>query len=425
MPDLTLTLIGSQLVSPDQRTRLYWGSDNALYRNTGTTFAPEKVSGSSGVDPVTITAGTGISVTNSGSVYTVAIDSTVVTNITANSPLSASRNGNQVTLSLNTSNFVSSVQVSGGLLTRSTSGSTTTIGLTTDAIGITLTGNNGITITKNAWNSFTITGPNISGTTVTAGTGISVTNSGSVYTVAIDSTVVTNITANSPLSASRNGNQVTLSLNTSNFVSSVQVSGGLLTRSTSGSTTTIGLTTDAIGITLTGNNGITITKNAWNSFTITGPNISGTTVTAGTGISVTNSGSASSGYTVSLDSDLIGTAGSTFFIYKDQLVVNGRNAVLQDTKMNVSATGSVISLNGSNAQVFILDPISAGSYTIVTSNIPENTAIVLIFTYVSGATMTFAGNVITDDLSDSVVYAMTFMNTDDTVYATMPVKLIS
>ena len=311
MPDLTLTLIGSQLVSPDQRTRLYWGSDNALYRNTGTTFAPEKVSGSSGVDPVTITAGTGISVTNSGSVYTVAIDSTVVTNITANSPLSASRNGNQVTLNLNTSNFVSSVQVSGGLLTRSTSGSTTTIGLTTDAIGITLTGNNGITITKNAWNSFTITGPNISGTTVTAGTGISV------------------------------------------------------------------------------------------------------------------SGSASSGYTVSLDSDLIGTAGSTFFIYKDQLVVNGRNAVLQDTKMNVSATGSVISLNGSNAQVFILDPISAGSYTIVTSNIPENTAIVLIFTYVSGATMTFAGNVITDDLSDSVVYAMTFMNTDDTVYATMPVKLIS
>lgn len=311
MPDLTLTLIGSQLVSPDQRTRLYWGSDNALYRNTGTTFAPEKVSGSSGVDPVTITAGTGISVTNSGSVYTVAIDSTVVTNITANSPLSASRNGNQVTLSLNTSNLVSSVQVSGGLLTRSTSGSTTTIGLTTDAIGITLTGNNGITITKNAWNSFTITGPNISGTTVTAGTGISV------------------------------------------------------------------------------------------------------------------SGSASSGYTVSLDSDLIGTAGSTFFIYKDQLVVNGRNAVLQDTKMNVSATGSVISLNGSNAQVFILDPISAGSYTIVTSNIPENTAIVLIFTYVSGATMTFAGNVITDDLSDSVVYAMTFMNTDDTVYATMPVKLIS
>lgn len=311
MPDLTLTLIGSQLVSPDQRTRLYWGSDNALYRNTGTTFAPEKVSGSSEVDPATITAGTGISVTNSGSVYTVAIDSTVVTNITANSPLSASRNGNQVTLSLNTSNFVSSVQVSGGLLTRSTSGSTTTIGLTTDAIGITLTGNNGITITKNAWNSFTITGPNISGTTVTAGTGISV------------------------------------------------------------------------------------------------------------------SGSASSGYTVSLDSDLIGTAGSTFFIYKDQLVVNGRNAVLQDTKMNVSATGSVISLNGSNAQVFILDPISAGSYTIVTSNIPENTAIVLIFTYVSGATMTFAGNVITDDLSDSVVYAMTFMNTDDTVYATMPVKLIS
>ena len=311
MPDLTLTLIGSQLVSPDQRTRLYWGSDNALYRNTGTTFAPEKVSGSSGVDPVTITAGTGISVTNSGSVYTVAIDSTVVTNITANSPLSASRNGNQVTLSLNTSNLVSSVQVSGGLLTRSTSGSTTTIGLTTDAIGITLTGNNGITITKNAWNSFTITGPNISGTTVTAGTGISV------------------------------------------------------------------------------------------------------------------SGSASSGYTVSLDSDLIGTAGSTFFIYKDQLVVNGRNAVLQDTKMNVSASGSVISLNGSNAQVFILDPISASSYTIVTSNIPENTAIVLIFTYVSGATITFAGNVITDDLSDGVMYAMTFMNTDDTVYATMPVKLIS
>lgn len=311
MPNLTLTLIGSQLVSPDQRTRLYWGSDNALYRNTGTTFAPEKVSGSSGVDPVTITAGTGISVTNSGSVYTVAIDSTVVTNITANSPLSASRNGNQVTLSLNTSNFVSSVQVSGGLLTRSTSGSTTTIGLTTDAIGITLTGNNGITITKNAWNSFTITGPNISGTTVTAGTGISI------------------------------------------------------------------------------------------------------------------SGSASSGYTVSLDSDLIGTAGSTFFIYKDQLVVNGRNAVLQDTKMNVSATGSVISLNGSNAQVFILDPISASSYTIVTSNIPENTAIVLIFTYVSGATITFAGNVITDDLSDGVMYAMTFMNTDDTVYATMPVKLIS
>lgn len=311
MPDLTLTLIGSQLVSPDQRTRLYWGSDNALYRNTGTTFAPEKVSGSSEVDPATITAGTGISVTNSGSVYTVAIDSTVVTNITANSPLSASRNGNQVTLSLNTSNFVSSVQVSGGLLTRSTSGSTTTIGLTTDAIGITLTGNNGITITKNAWNSFTITGPNISGTTVTAGTGISV------------------------------------------------------------------------------------------------------------------SGSASSGYTVSLDSDLIGTAGSTFFIYKDQLVVNGRNAVLQDTKMNVSASGSVISLNGSNAQVFILDPISASSYTIVTSNIPENTAIVLIFTYVSGATITFAGNVITDDLSDGVMYAMTFMNTDDTVYATMPVKLIS
>jgi hypothetical protein len=312
MPDLTLTLIGSQLVSPDQRTRLYWGSDNALYRNTGTTFAPEKVSGSSGVDPVTITAGTGISVTNSGSVYTVATDSTVVTNITANSPLSASRNGNQVTLSLNTSNLVSSVQVSGGLLTRSTSGSTTTIGLTTDAIGITLTGNNGVTVTKNAWNSFTITGPDIS---------------------------------------------------------------------------------------------------------------SGTTVAAGTGISV--SGSASSGYTVSLDSDLIGTAGSTFFIYKDQLVVNGRNAVLQDTKMNVSASGSVISLNGSNAQVFILDPISASSYTIVTSNIPENTAIVLIFTYVSGATITFAGNVITDDLSDGVMYAMTFMNTDDTVYATMPVKLIS
>lgn len=312
MPDLTLTLIGSQLVSPDQRTRLYWGSDNALYRNTGTTFAPEKVSGSSEVDPATITAGTGISVTNSGSVYTVAIDSTVVTNITANSPLSASRNGNQVTLNLNTSNFVSSVQVSGGLLTRSTSGSTTTIGLTTDAIGITLTGNNGVTVTKNAWNSFTITGPDIS---------------------------------------------------------------------------------------------------------------SGTTVAAGTGISV--SGSASSGYTVSLDSDLIGTAGSTFFIYKDQLVVNGRNAVLQDTKMNVSASGSVISLNGSNAQVFILDPISASSYTIVTSNIPENTAIVLIFTYVSGATITFAGNVITDDLSDGVMYAMTFMNTDDTVYATMPVKLIS
>ena len=312
MPDLTLTLIGSQLVSPDQRTRLYWGSDNALYRNTGTTFAPEKVTGSTEVDPVTVTGGTGIDVTSTGSVYTVAIDSTVVTNITASSPLSASRNGNQVTLSLNTSNLVSSVQVSGGLLTRSTSGSTTTIGLTTDAIGITLTGENGVTITKNAWNSFTITGPNISG---------------------------------------------------------------------------------------------------------------GTTVTAGTGISV--SGSASSGYTVSLDSDLIGTAGSTFFIYKDQLVVNGRNAVLQDTKMNVSASGSVISLNGSNAQVFILDPISAGSYTIGTSNIPENTAIVLIFTYVSGATMTFAGNVITDDLSDSVVYAMTFMNTDDTVYATMPVKLIS
>lgn len=312
MPDLTLTLIGSQLVSPDQRTRLYWGSDNALYRNTGTTFAPEKVTGSTEVDPVTVTGGTGIDVTSTGAVYTVAIDSTVVTNITASSPLSASRNGNQVTLSLNTSNLVSSVQVSGGLLTRSTSGSTTTIGLTTDAIGITLTGENGVIITKNAWNSFTITGPTISG---------------------------------------------------------------------------------------------------------------GTTVTAGTGISV--SGSASSGYTVSLDSDLIGTAGSTFFIYKDQLVVNGRNAVLQDTKMNVSASGSVISLNGSNAQVFILDPISAGSYTIVTSNIPENTAIVLIFTYVSGATMTFAGNVITDDLSDSVVYAMTFMNTDDTVYATMPVKLIS
>lgn len=312
MPDLTLTLIGSQLVSPDQRTRLYWGSDNALYRNTGTTFAPEKVTGSTEVDPVTVTGGTGIDVTSTGAVYTVAIDSTVVTNITASSPLSASRNGNQVTLSLNTSNLVSSVQVSGGLLTRSTSGSTTTIGLTTDAIGITLTGENGVTITKNAWNSFTITGPTISG---------------------------------------------------------------------------------------------------------------GTTVTAGTGISV--SGSASSGYTVSLDSDLIGTAGSTFFIYKDQLVVNGRNAVLQDTKMNVSASGSVISLNGSNAQVFILDPISANSYTIVTSNIPENAAIVLIFTYVSGATMTFAGNVITDDLSDSVVYAMTFMNTDDTVYATMPVKLIS
>ncbi len=312
MPDLTLTLIGSQLVSPDQRTRLYWGSNNALYRNTGTTFAPEKVTGSTEVDPVTVTGGTGIDVTSTGSVYTVAIDSTVVTNITASSPLSASRNGNQVTLSLNTSNLVSSVQVSGGLLTRSTSGSTTTIGLTTDAIGITLTGENGVTITKNAWNSFTITGPNISG---------------------------------------------------------------------------------------------------------------GTTVTAGTGISV--SGSASSGYTVSLDSDLIGTAGSTFFIYKDQLVVNGRNAVLQDAKMNVSASGSVISLNGSNAQVFILDPISANSYTIVTSNIPENTAIVLIFTYVSGATMTFAGNVITDDLSDGVVYAMTFMNTDDTVYATMPVKLIS
>lgn len=312
MPDLTLTLIGSQLVSPDQRTRLYWGSDNALYRNTGTTFAPEKVTGSTEVDPVTVTGGTGIDVTNTGSVYTVAIDSTVVTNITASSPLSASRNGNQVTLSLNTSNLVSSVQVSGGLLTRSTSGSTTTIGLTTDAIGITLTGNNGVTVTKNAWNSFTITGPNISG---------------------------------------------------------------------------------------------------------------GTTVTAGTGISV--SGSASSGYTVSLDSDLIGTAGSTFFIYKDQLVVNGRNAVLQDTKMNVAASNNMISLNGSNAQVFILDPISANSYTIVTSNIPENAAIVLIFTYVSGATMTFAGNVITDDLSDGVVYAMTFMNTDDTVYATMPVKLIS
>ena len=312
MPDLTLTLIGSQLVSPDQRTRLYWGSDNALYRNTGTTFAPEKVTGSTEVDPVTVTGGTGIDVTSTGSVYTVAIDSTVVTNITASSPLSASRNGNQVPLSLNTSNLVSSVQVSGGLLTRSTSGSTTTIGLTTDAIGITLTGENGITITKNAWNSFTITGPNISG---------------------------------------------------------------------------------------------------------------GTTVTAGTGISV--SGSASSGYTVSLDSDLIGTAGSTFFIYKDQLVVNGRNAVLQDTKMNVAASNNTISLNGSNAQVFILDPISANSYTIVTSNIPENAAIVLIFTYVSGATMTFAGNVITDDLSDGVVYAMTFMNTDDTVYATMPVKLIS
>lgn len=312
MPDLILTLIGSQLVSPDQRTRLYWGSDNALYRNTGTTFAPEKVTGSTEVDPVTVTGGTGIDVTSTGAVYTVAIDSTVVTNITASSPLSASRNGNQVTLSLNTSNLVSSVQVSGGLLTRSTSGSTTTIGLTTDAIGITLTGENGITITKNAWNSFTITGPNISG---------------------------------------------------------------------------------------------------------------GTTVTAGTGISV--SGSASSGYTVSLDSDLIGTAGSTFFIYKDQLVVNGRNAVLQDTKMNVAASNNTISLNGSNAQVFILDPISANSYTIVTSNIPENTAIVLIFTYVSGATMTFAGNVITDDLSDGVVYAMTFMNTDDTVYATMPVKLIS
>lgn len=312
MPDLTLTLIGSQLVSPDQRTRLYWGSDNALYRNTGTTFAPEKVTGSTEVDPVTVTGGTGIDVTNTGSVYTVAIDSTVVTNITASSPLSASRNGNQVTLSLNTSDLVSSVQVSGGLLTRSTSGSTTTIGLTTDAIGITLTGNNGVTVTKNAWNSFTITGPNISG---------------------------------------------------------------------------------------------------------------GTTVTAGTGISV--SGSASSGYTVSLDSDLIGTAGSTFFIYKDQLVVNGRNAVLRDTKMNVAASNNTISLNGSNAQVFILDPISANSYTIVTSNIPENAAIVLIFTYVSGATMTFAGNVITDDLSDGVVYAMTFMNTDDTVYATMPVKLIS
>lgn len=312
MPDLTLTLIGSQLVSPDQRTRLYWGSDNALYRNTGTTFAPEKVTGSTEVDPVTVTGGTGIDVTSTGAVYTVAIDSTVVTNITASSPLSASRNGNQVTLSLNTSNLVSSVQVSGGLLTRSTSGSTTTIGLTTNAIGITLTGENGITITKNAWNSFTITGPNISG---------------------------------------------------------------------------------------------------------------GTTVTAGTGISV--SGSASSGYTVSLDSDLIGTAGSTFFIYKDQLVVNGRNAVLQDTKMNVAASNNTISLNGSNAQVFILDPISANRYTIVTSNIPENTAIVLIFTYVSGATMTFAGNVITDDLSDGVVYAMTFMNTDDTVYATMPVKLIS
>ena len=312
MSDLTLTLIGSQLVSPDQRTRLYWGSDNALYRNTGTTFAPEKVSGSAEIDPVTITAGTGIDVTGTGSVYTVAIDSTVITSIIANSPLSASKNGNQVTLSLDTSNLVSSVQVSGGLLTRSTSGSTTTIGLTTSAIGITLTGNNGVTVTKNAWNSFTITGPDIS---------------------------------------------------------------------------------------------------------------SGTTVAAGTGISV--SGSAEAGYTVSLDNDLIGTAGSTFFIYKDQLVVNGRNAVLQDTKMNVAASGSVISLNGSNAQVFILDPISAASYTIVTSNIPENTAIVLIFTYVTGVTITFAGNTVTDDLSNGIVYAMTFMNTDDTVYATMPVKLIS
>lgn len=192
MPDLTLTLIGSQLVSPDQRTRLYWGSDNALYRNTGTTFAPEKVTGSTEVDPVTVTGGTGIDVTSTGSVYTVAIDSTVVTNITASSPLSASRNGNQVTLSLNTSNLVSSVQVSGGLLTRSTSGSTTTIGLTTDAIGITLTGENGITITKNAWNSFTITGPNISGgTTVTAGTGISVSGSASSgYTVSLDSDLI-------------------------------------------------------------------------------------------------------------------------------------------------------------------------------------------------------------------------------------------
>lgn len=192
MPDLTLTLIGSQLVSPDQRTRLYWGSDNALYRNTGTTFAPEKVTGSTEVDPVTVTGGTGIDVTSTGAVYTVAIDSTVVTNITASSPLSASRNGNQVTLSLNTSNLVSSVQVSGGLLTRSTSGSTTTIGLTTDAIGITLTGENGITITKNAWNSFTITGPNISGgTTVTAGTGISVSGSASSgYTVSLDSDLI-------------------------------------------------------------------------------------------------------------------------------------------------------------------------------------------------------------------------------------------
>lgn len=312
MPDLTLTLIGSQLVSPDQRTRLYWGSDNALYRNTGTTFAPEKVTGSVETDPVTITAGTGIDVINSGTVYTVAIDSTVVTNIVANNPLSVTRSGNQVTLSLNTSGFISNVQVSGGLLTRSTSGTSTTIGLTTDAIGITLSGTDGVTVTKNAWNSFTIKGPGTS---------------------------------------------------------------------------------------------------------------SGTTVTAGEGISV--SGSATAGYTISLDSDLIGTAGSTFFIYKDQLVVNGRNAVLQDTKMNVSASGSVISLNGRDAQVFILDPISASSYTIVTSNIPENTAIVLIFTYVTGATITFAGTTVTDELSNGVVYAMTFMNTDDTVYATMPVKLIS
>lgn len=313
MADLTLTLIGSQLVSPEQRTRLYWGSDNALYRNTGTTFAPEKVTGDTpGIDPVTVTAGTGIDVTSSGSVYTVAIDTSVVTTVTANGPLSARRNGNTVTLSLNTNGFVSSVQVSGGLLTRSTSGTTTTIGLTTDAIGITMTGANGVTVTKNAWNNFTITGPNVS---------------------------------------------------------------------------------------------------------------SGTTVTAGTGISV--SGSPTSGYSVSLDSDLLGTAGSTFFIYRDQLVVNGRNAVLRDMKTSVSASSTTIALDGSTAQIFLLDPLSSGTYAIIPSSVPENTAIVLFFTHTTGVNLTFSSQVLTDGLEPGSMYAVTFMYVDETMYATQAIKLIS
>lgn len=202
MADLTLTLIGSQLVAPDQRTRLYWGSDNALYQNTGTTFAPTKVStGSDGSqESVTITAGDGINVTGNGSVYTVAIDTTVVTAVTASEPLSVTRTGNQVSLSLNTTGLVTGVNVSGGLLTKSTTGSTTTIGLSKDAIGITLTGDSSITTTKTAWNAFTLSLNNV----VKSVNGVAPDTNGAVTLTAANTDFITGTTVTAAISAHDN-----------------------------------------------------------------------------------------------------------------------------------------------------------------------------------------------------------------------------